>query len=445
MRRWLTALLAALAVCPALAGCLHPTGPCNPSSTTAAGTPWDALPPVARGRLEPDDESLPAAEIPAPVQGKLAYRALTVEQCRCLAVRNAEMANLLDAERQGVAEQAHSGWLRAHKERALSNIKQSILLHAAQEIRNRNAAAALELYYHLAEAEAKAGLAERSFEILRDVSEKLREMKKKGLRLPVDYEALARQQLEVQIQQSQLQQAIDQLNSDLIRVLGLRECRSDERLWPAGDFHLPSETIDVETAVAHGLAQCPELLLLREVERKLDVQIVPAVRQLAQSSNALLGMMDQPPRLLLVALLLRGLRGGAGSCTELEVRRQQLRQQLDDRQLAAAQQIRQAVRTLAAQHQLVVLTRQKVHSWETGVHEMEDRNKQGLASVTEAAMAQLDWLRARGDLVKEVMAWHIAHVKLDQAQGALPLECPDVLTPLPCSPCTATVTVDSRQ
>src|SRR5438552_3590858 len=133
MRRWLTALLTALLVCPVLAGCLHQAGRCNPSATLAAGTSCDALPIIERGQIEPEGETLPATEVPPPPQSKRAYRTVTAEQCHCLAVRNAEAANLLDAERRGVAEQAaDSGWLRSRQQHELSDIKQTILFHAAQ-------------------------------------------------------------------------------------------------------------------------------------------------------------------------------------------------------------------------------------------------------------------------------------------------------------------------
>lgn len=434
MRRSLIALLAALSVCPVFAGCLHELDCRSGPSAAATGTPCDVLPISERGHLSVEGATVPAAIAPL-VPRKFIYRALTAEQCRCLAVRNAEAAQLLDAERQGIAERAaHSAWRRTRTQEELAEIQQAILFHAAEEIRNRNAAAALELYYHLAEAEARADLVEQSLEILHDVSEKLQDMKSKGLRLPVDYEVLARQQMEGETQQIQLQQAAEQLNSELIRLLGLYGCHPDERLWPAGDFPMPSEPIGVETALARGLAQRPELVLLREVEDKLDVRTLPAVNQLAKSFNALLGMIEQPPRLPLAALLLRSLHGGSAAGIEVEVRRQQLQQQREDRERAVATEIRQAVRTLAAQQQLVALAHRKVRSWETGVRELEDRHQQGLTSVTEMAMAKLDWLRARGDLVKERMAWHIAYVKLHQAQGALPLECLDVTVPAPCPP-----------
>jgi outer membrane protein TolC len=344
------------------------------------------------------------------------------------------MANLLDAERQGVTQQAaHSGLLHSHKEREVTDMREEVLFHTAEEIRNRNAGTALELYYHLVETEAKADLAEQSLQILRDVSNKLLEMKKKGLRLPVDYQTLVRQEIDVQIQQTQLQQAIDQLNSELIGLLGLHGCTPEERLWPADDFRIANEAIAVEDAVAQGLAQRPELVLLRELDPKLNLRTLPAARQFAQSVNPLLGMSGKQSPLLLRIILLRALRGGFGDPFELEVRRQQLEQQRAHREEAVAQEIRQAVRTLASQQQLVVLNRDKRRSWETKVQELEDRSRQGLASETDVALAKLDTLRARGEIVKEVMAWHIARAKLQQAQGILPLHCPKP-APSPCGP-----------
>ena len=210
MTRSLIILFAALSVCPALAGCLHQAELC--CNRSAQDTPWDVLPGIERGSIEVDGELPATAAISPSASGRFAYRALTAENCQCLAVRNAGMANLLDAERDGVAEQAaRSGWLRSHGQSGLSDMKETILVNTAEEIRNRNAAAALELYYRLAEAEAKADLAEQSLQMLRDIADKLQDMKKKGLRLPVDGESLTRQQLDVQGQQVQIQQAIDQL------------------------------------------------------------------------------------------------------------------------------------------------------------------------------------------------------------------------------------------
>src|SRR5207302_1699969 len=94
-----------------------------------------------------------------------------------------------------------------------------------------------------------------------------------------------------------------------------------------------------------------------------------------------------------------------------------------DRERAAVMEIRQAASALACQAQLVVLARQRVESFHVRVKEMEDKSKQGLASFVEVTQAHLEWLRARGDLIKEVMAWHIARVKLKQAQGILAAEC----------------------
>ena len=429
MRRSLTALLAALIVWPAMVGCLHQAGfrgNCFPPS--AARAPCEALPTMERGHLETNGEELSGAAL-APARRRFIYHGLTPEQCQCLAVQNSETANLLESERQGIALQAAQlGCLRSHNQHELTEMKESILFHAAQEIRNRSAGTALELYYHLAEAEAKADLVEKSAGILHDLSTKFQEMKSKGLRLPIDYETLRRRQIDLQIQRTQLQVVIDQLNGELTHLLGLHDCAAEERLWPVADFTISSQPLDVEAAVIGGLGQRPELVLLRDGEQKLNARTLPAVRPLAGSFHALLGMMGQQPRSLLVAILLRRL---SGSHTELEVRRQQLRQHLAEQEKEVAQEIRQAAGTLIAQHEVAALSRQKVQSWESGIRDLEDRNRQGLTSPTEVAMGKLDWLRARGDLVKEVMAWHIARAKLKQAQGLLPVECAEVNAPCP--------------
>lgn len=435
MTRSLAALLAAFLVCPALAGCLHPAGPpCCCATPVPCGTSCATLATIERGHIEAGGETPSAPPNPSVAPGPFVYRALAVLPCQCLAVQNAATAQLLDLTRQGVAEEAaQRHWLLPPNEHQTAGIKQSILFNASQEIRNRNAGAALELYYHLAEAEATADLVEQSLGILRDLSHQFQEMKNKGLRLPIDYDALARRQIDVQIQQAQVQQAINQLNSDLSRLLGIRDCAPEVRLWPSDDFKIPSQAVDIESAVTQGVRERPELVLLREAEQKLDLGTLPAIRQLTQSFHPLLGLLEQQPRWLLATGFLRAALAGRSNCVELEVRRQQLRYQREHRERAVAEDIRQAGRTLAAHQQLIALSREKAASWEKKVHELEDRNKQGLASVSEVALGKLDWLRARGELVKEVMAWHIAYAKFRQAQGILARECSDFVVPGACT------------
>src|SRR5207244_652523 len=59
------------------------------------------------------------------------------------------------------------------------------------------------------------------------------------------------------------------------------------------------------------------------------------------------------------------------------------------------------------------------------VQEQEDLAAKGIASFAEVAAVRLEWFRARGDIVKEVMGWEIARVQLKLAQGVLALECCD--------------------
>src|SRR5438309_2209993 len=106
-RRSWTALLAALLVWATVPGCLHQVHCCRDHpALTATGTPCDTLPAIDRGQIVADGEAVSGVLASPPAPGLLAYRALSAEQCRCLAARNAELANLLDAQRQGVSEEA---------------------------------------------------------------------------------------------------------------------------------------------------------------------------------------------------------------------------------------------------------------------------------------------------------------------------------------------------
>jgi hypothetical protein len=409
-------LLAGLGVCLTLAGCQ--LAPARTSCTaTAEDSPPSSLAITQRTRIEPEAKSLPVTAPACPTSNPAQYRALTAQRCQCLAVRNAGLANMLDEERQGVAKQTGQ-----HSHNQAAELKQDILLQSAVEVRNRSSAAALELYFHLAEAEAKSDLLVSSLKTIGDAVERSKDLKKKGLKVPVDPDTLVRQQLDLKIDQARLEIAIAQLNAELKKAIGVEGC-TDDRLWPAGDFGVSGAAVDVDAAVAEGLAKRPDLVLLREVNQKLNAQTLPVVRQFAQATSPLLGMAAKSQCVPLLACLLTHLPCIGAS--ELEVRRQQIREQLAERERAAAQEIRQAALTLGCQAQIVVLANQQTQSLQAKVQEMEDKSKQGLASFLEVSQAYLDWYRARSALVKEVMAWHIARVQLKKAQGILPAECED--------------------
>jgi hypothetical protein len=346
------------------------------------------------------------------------YRVLSADQCLSLAAGSSSIANLLDQERDGLSAQSDAACLGPGRKKAqLIALQQAILLHSAREARNDSAGAALDLYVRLAEAEARAEVVQASLTEIEGALEKTREIKKQGGTPPVEEETLHRQQLDLLSDREKLQLQIEQLNTELSRLLGVDLCPGATRIWPAGPWEGTPGAIDCDAAVAEGLASRPELVLLGVVSQKQNAATLPAVRQLLRSSNGLLGMAEHTPLCPALAKLAALLLHDSGDAAELETRREQVDRFRADRQRAVANEIRQDVRSLARRARLVALARERAQSWEERVHDVERARE--MTSYADLAAARLEWLRARGKVLEEEAGWQRAFVKLQMDMGAL--------------------------
>ena len=124
-----------------------------------------------------------------------------------------------------------------------------------------------------------------------------------------------------------------------------------------------------------------------------------------------------------LALFLLKHRSAANDAAEVEARRKQLREIIEARERAVADEARAAAISLNAQTRKVQLARDRLASWAAQRAEAIKKReaKQPGAELLEA-QATLDWLKARAEVVAEVMAWHQARVRLKAAQGWLAWE-----------------------
>jgi hypothetical protein len=415
---WSVTTFVVVGVLTAAAGCAT----LNPQPSCPAQPSLEALPVVERGRLEPLflDTPVPAATPSSGPADRLPpYRALTPAQCQCLAASASSTANLLDREEEAVARQARTGCLADHRASRQTALKRQVLSYSALELRNQSAAQALDLYFRLAEAEAKHEVLQAGLVEIGDALAKSRDLKSKGLKLPVEYDKLRRQQLDLQADRVRLRVHLGQLNEELVRSLGLEACPDDIRIWPAVQLPGPPGPAECD-AVAVGLDHRADLTLLRVVSRDLDASTMPVARQFLRSVNPLLRLAEQQPTLPVLAKLSLLL---CGDEAELGTRRAQLEQLRAEREKAVSQDIRQDVRALAAQEELVALARERARSWQERSRELDEQRAQGLSSFAEAAAAKLEWLRARGDVIEQGAARERLLVKLQRDQGVLAPEC----------------------
>ena len=426
MRRASIPLLAALALLAGTAGCSL----CRRHCASCAPPPVEpALPAIGRPTLEPDllqlAQSLQSVTPPGDAAAASAYRVLSPKQCQCLAAEHAPTANALDSKRRSLAEKRADACALCnhHKSDEQSAFQESMLLYSALEARNDFSGQALEWYYQLAGAEAKADLLNASLERGRKTLADMERLKKQGIRLPTPIEEYQRQIISLQLEQAQNQLVIEQLNSKLRRAMAF-DPEHRWRFWPDPGAPVGTETIpDIEAAVHLGLGQRPQLLLLRGMIANLNRSTLNSARTMLSTLSPLLGMSSPGPACKMLGWVAKITHIQPGLDDEVEKVRAQLTDYLHERERIVAAEIREAVYEVRARREVTILAREVADHWQERIKDLEKKQSQGMGVFTELTSAHMEWHKARGEVVKEFLGWKIAAVKVKQAQGILPAEC----------------------
>lgn len=375
------------------------------------------LPLVQRGRVEAQIETLPQA--PANVATSAtdpypaaSYHALSAGDVQRLAAAHAPGASLHLAEALGTNSRRHA----ANMATPAGRLRCLVLLCTAAEIQNRAVGAALEAYFRLAEMEGKTDLLDESIAQLEIARRETRDMLQQQLKPPVDIEVWSRQLQQAQSDRLRAQLAIEELNSQLRRMLGWNPGGTRERLWNPDAYHVHDEPIDIDAAVQLAWSQRAELRLIRAAIASLSPQTIGVIDEVLKSNFPLLGQNSAGP----VGETIRSLGGFLPSSRgAIEQRRQQLTDWLAQREAAIAEEVRQAVAAMRYHGRVVALAWQRERSYFQAVEDARNRQKQGLASFAELTERNLEWIKARSEVLQATMAWYIARVHVWQAQGLL--------------------------
>lgn len=370
--------------------------------------PAPQLPTTGRGVVEA--EVAANANDPAPPPARPAqYRKLTAAECRTLAIRNAPLAAELDTHPDN--EPPHP---LHHKRSDLAAVARVARGYAADEMRNRAAADALELYYQLAAAEGQfdlAATAHSQLRVLLTAAEKA--VAGGGMAAPAEVDRLRRQLLEVESRAAKLEAGIAAINAGLAGHLGL-DPADQTPIWPADPLRVSAETPDVEQSVRTGLQYRPDLNLLRtlsagehnggELSNAVLTSVMPllATKDPANPVVAMLSTLKKEP-----------------TKAESKVHRQ-LVGLLQTRERQAGAEIRAAAATVRGNRAAAAAKAAEVRNLAAKVAELEKQAAAGVAgAVAELPVARLDLLKLRGELIQAASEWHIADVKLRQAMGLL--------------------------
>ena len=404
----------------AVAGCRVPATAPPPREVTpsvARKSPdlplTQPTPPQLDGRGLPRPEPRTATGPPGH-----SFRRLREAECLRLAAANSAPADALGEENRVPSAPGDC-------DAATDQLRRTLRYHAALELRNRAAADALDRFFQLADAEARADLLRQSLPIADDLHDRARRAKAAGVRFPLAPADVQRRRSELASQLDRAELGSRLLDVDLKRRVGLPYEPAGQRLWPAGDFAIDPTPADPAEAANAALADRPELRGLRALYHGLTVETLPDARDYLKAANSLLGG-GRPPlplRRLNRVLARRDTGPTAEQVAELEVRRKQLLNLVTAREREVADEARAAALALNAQAERVAAARDRLRVREEELAEaVKKREANQRGAELEEAQARLDVLAARGEVAAEVAAWHQARVKLRAAQGWLAWE-----------------------
>ena len=263
------------------------------------------------------------------------------------------------------------------------------------------------------------GLVRRGFEPLDTLIAQVEELRRQGLPVSEEGGKLAQQKNKLEADRTKIELLNERLSEQLHQLVGkaagLPPC-SCSTITTIEVFHVEDRTIDEAQAIAVGMKYRPELNFLRTALCNLDVGTLPVIRQVMLGLSSLLSGPARRcvPILECVPLLLPGL-----SRKEVEKVSKQLQAMLDERKRQTVSDIRQAVRSIHARQRLIHLARDREAMAQRKLDEAEENARQKLGKATDMPIARQGVLKARSDVVHEVIEWEIACVDLRKAQGLL--------------------------
>jgi hypothetical protein len=412
MLRLLSAGLSLLLAALLLLGCAQPRACTNGAAGANPATPLPSAEMRAdRGVLNPNLAAIASYEAvdralgtpPPPVQ----YRVLRAEEVQCLAAANAPLAKLYASESEAVLANAD-----CRSQSAACTLSRLMAYRSVDE-RNKAAGIALELYYGIAEAEANRDILDRSIAEVDRAVANMDQLKRSGLKMPLDRTALQRQKLDWLDRRIQLQAALRQMQGQLQQLCGF-ETDQATPIWPQADLTVAVTPTDVPAAVAVGLVHRADLGALRMLDHSLNADTLPAARSGVQTMGPGLGASVASRRLL---------GGASGSDEELQTRQSQLTQAQSDAQRTASREISEAAQNVETRLREIAVAKERLAVWRERVAGLKEKRGADGVTAFDLSAAELEVLHAEGDVLHRVIAWKIAQAKLKQAQGLLAAEC----------------------
>jgi hypothetical protein len=336
-------------------------------------------------------------------------------EIQCRAAQASSLGNLLRAEQAAATAPRHAGRGADHA----SCVRKKMLGLAAEEARNRDAGAALLLYWSLAEAMHSRPILEEAVKTADLAIADHATLTNRGLEIPVEKAALLTRRLALEDSRLAMDAAVDTLSEAIQRAADLpRGGLATAR--PGADAATLEETLDGDALVAEALARRPELRMLRMLQSNLDADTAPVARTaLALVSPALgVGSGEKP-----CGLLLRCLTARENKRHETATVARQLRQLRHDREAAVADEVRRAARECGGNASRARVARDQLEINERALADLQEKLPSGGSDAFSLHVAELEVASARRSVIERLAAWERSRASLWQAQGILAEQC----------------------
>ena len=373
----------------------------------AADDPPDVNPPIVRYVSRRQPELLSPPDSPAVLN---AARGLTADQCQCRAAAAAGSANRKEMQIRAIlCDGARRGGVAAK----LALLQASLLGLRAVDDRNRAAGDALNALIGLAEIDAVARRSRPTLPEIETLIERAKELRDKGVPIPLDDTSFARQRIDAADAQAQSEAGRRRLESSLKLLLGIDD--PSQAIQPNVELAVDPMNVNAEAAVAEGLALRADLGVLNLLAARLDEDTVDVVDGLVSQFDGGGGGAPSRRRLLLGK--------DDDKCCQVSITRARLMDLIGDREAAISAEIRSAVIELDSAAQRVELASRKLASWQRRFDDLKDRENTPGFSAFQLGSARLQAIAADVELVRRQAAWQKAAIALRRSMGRLAVDC----------------------
>ncbi len=358
-------------------------------------------------------------------------RPITPCEVQYLAHRNTPLAEVFEPGRASrTAPPTWPDWNGTNKAR--QELMEQVRKLTAEELRNQNVAAALELFWKLKANLEKCRLLALGKAELQAQLARLDEAVTRELRAPRDRDELILKLSRLRTDELTLYAGLEQLNDQLALLIGWKSPKSPA-FQPESSLHVVPEAIDPCQAVQVGLHERPDLRLLRTLENNIDSRTLPVVQRWMTTISPLLGSIQVKS---LIELVLRGITVMPVDDPEVKDVRKQMQTVRELRERQARTEIQRQVEIVQLKYQNAVETQHRLEIQRTRLGAVQEKVDKELTSVAELSPIRLDLWQAEADMIQAAVDWELARIELCRVQGLLartpspPSSCGPVLAPV---------------